>query len=394
MNGNAKIETEEVLGFPQDIQKLVWSDTVTQIVATYDGKCIGQEADDCLRRPLVEIENSIWIDNEDTLNVAYEGIVGDYLKYIDFQSEIAGNQVNEWVKEKTHGLIDSLVLPGPLSPLILLPVNTIYVKGNWKSEFSPRQTNQDVFYTNAKRNAKVKDNAHFMHKLGYYSYPGDSLPGYQVLKLPFTKDSLSMILVLPTSDSPNLVAWTKIIEALPDLESTRLAIAIPKFRLESEYTDDLKTSLVGIGLEKPFLEGLCVFEDDCSAFISQIIQKTAIQMDEKGVEAAAATAIMIATSSQYEPDPILFLADHPFQYIIFDEVTDSVLFEGVSGNPEPPEEATAPLGGKHSDSNFWTANFGVNPKSWSDEKPNILAWLLSALSAIFSSLCAFTAIFA
>jgi serpin B len=389
MNGKSKTETETVLGFPQDNTKLVWSNTIAQIVATYDGKCIrGPEIDDCPTKPLIAIENSIWIDNENTLNTSYNGIVADYLKYIDFQNDSAGGQVNDWVKEKTRGLIDSLVPPGTLDGA-LLAVNTIYLKANWKSQFSPSKTNQDIFYTNAKRSAKVKDNAHFMHIVGYYPYSNYALSGYQVLKLPFTKDSLSMILVLPTSDSSSSVAWTMIIEALPDLESTRVAIGIPQFRLESEYKEDLTDSLQDIGLGEPFRGGLCVFENDCSAFISQIIQKTVIQVDEKGVEAAAATAIFIVGSSPYETDPILFLADHPFQYVIFDEVTHTVLFEGISGNPEPPAEATTTLTGKHSDNNFWTANFGVNPKSWNDEKPSFLAWLLSSLSAIFSSLCFF-----
>jgi serpin B len=312
--------------------------------------------------------------------------VDKYLKYIDFQSDSAGGQVNDWVNETTRGLIDLLVPPGPLIG-VLLAVNTIYLKANWESDFAPSRTNKDVFYTNAQRSAVVKENAHFMHKVHYYPYSNDALPGYQVLQLPFTKDSLSMIFVLPASNSSSLVAWTKIIEALPGLESTRVAVAIPQFRLESEYEgDDLKGALIDIGLVEPFLGGLCVFEGDCSVSISQIIHKTVIQVDENGVEAAAVTAITVPTSSNTPPsappDPILFLADHPFQYVIFDEDTGTVLFEGICGNPpEPPEDALSPLTGKHSDNNFWATNFDENPRS---ETSSSASTIISCFPLLFT----------
>jgi hypothetical protein len=101
-------------------------------------------------------------------------------------------------------------------------------------------------------------------------------------------------------------------------------------------------------------------------FIDKVIQKTVIDVNEKGVEAAAVTAIMVGVTSAGPPetnDPVLMILDHPFQFFIYDKTEELVLFEGRVGAPEVPEtEPEVPLlDAALSDSDFWSSNFYVNP---------------------------------
>lgn len=176
---------------------------------------------------------------------------------------------------------------------------------------------------------------------------------------------MSMIFVLPMSDDMGPVLSTELLSALDDLQSTRVALSLPKFKFESTYDDILKESLMQTGIVAPFSAGsLCglLEVDSCALFISEVIQKTIIDVNEKGVEAAAITAIFIGKSAPAElEDPTLVILDHPFQFFIYDETEDLVLFEGRVGAPEVPDaEPEEPLlNATHSDSDFWTNNFGV-----------------------------------
>ena len=78
--------------------------------------------------------------------------------------------------------------------------------------------------------------------------------------------------------------------ALSGLQRHRVALGLPKFELEREYKDDLKAALMAFGISQVFQGGLCVYENDCNAFLDYVIQKTFISVDENGVEAAAVTA--------------------------------------------------------------------------------------------------------
>jgi serpin B len=297
MSGDAKTQTENVFGYPENNTQLVWDSITAQIVAQYTSN------------PLVVIENSIWIDDQGPLHPDYKAIILDYLFTFNFQDTGAGEQVNAWVKEKTRGLIDSIVNNGPIYSMILA-VNTIYLNGNWQTVFSPSRTNQDVFYDNASWSSVVLDDAHFMHIVDYFPYSRDALPEYQLVQMPFIVNTLSMIWVLPTSDSSDSISTSELIAALPSLERTRLAVGLPKFHIELTYEESLTKSLKDIGIVEPFSGGLCVYENDCSSTIDIVIQKTVIDIDEDGVEAAAVTAIGVTGASPggegeiIEPDPI------------------------------------------------------------------------------------------
>jgi len=373
--GDAIDEVRQTLGYPEDgsNMRLVWEETTQTMLAGANGECLYEFTDGVCESyaPLLKIANSIWFDDGDVLNTTYESIAGNYTMQTDFEAEDSPVVVNEWVKNSTNGLIDSIVSEGqPLfPPLVLIAINSIYLKASWMFPFEKSFTNLDAFYDSASRSTKVSE-AHFMHELEYFAYSHEVLSGYQVIDLPIADAPLSVLFVLPIVDGANDVTSTELISIVDTLPSTRVALALPKFKFESTYDDGLKDALMQLGIVSPFTagsDGLCgIFDeasDDCTNLvIDKVIQKTVIDVNEEGVEAAAVTAVMVGLTAAPVDDPILMVLDHPFQFFIYNRDEELMLFEGRLGLPEVPEtEPEVPLlDGVHSDSDFWFNTFGVN----------------------------------
>jgi len=206
----------------------------------------------------------------------------------------------------------------------------------------------------------------------YFGYSHDAIPGYQVINLPFDNSQMSMIFVLPMTDGAESVTSTDVISATSNLQNTRVALSLPKFKFESKYEDELKDALFQLGIVAPFTEGsgaLCgIFEETegCeNLIIDKVIQKTVIDVNEEGVEAAAVTMVGVGLTSVGPPpeDPVLMMLNHPFQFFIYDKDEELMLFEGRVSNPGLPEDEPEVqlLDALHSDTNFWSDNFYVDP---------------------------------
>ena len=389
MTGNAQNQTATVLGYPllgdnnNDEDPLIWNETEGQLEVANDGTCLNDAnvpivtEPNCSRsEPTILIANSIWVDEQSTVDPTYEAVVREFLFQIDFANVGAGDTINRWVEEATRGLIDTIVEPGPQIDLVLIAINAIYLKANWQKAFTIEKTNQDVFYESYSRTQTVTDRAIFMHQVS--SFPYAQIPGYQVLQLPFLgSEALSMVVVLPTRDEVAMLSSDQLVSVLPALTDERMAVSLPRFTLERKYDKDLVSALQNVGITAPFTGGLCFFEgDNCYTRIDEVIQKTFISVDEDGVEAAAVTAIM--TRNNDPRVPIEFLADHPFQFfIVYREkgganallpTTELVLFEGRLGNLESENTTDLVLEDRHGE-NFWKDTFGVEPIVVEDMQP-------------------------
>ncbi|KAL7543477.1 hypothetical protein ACHAWF_007396 [Thalassiosira exigua] len=377
--GNGMIEIQTAMGFPEDASQLVWNATSQRMATAAGGQCVGGEWNGVCNSeaPLLMIANSVWLDDNSTLSQDYSEVVGEYAQQINFESMESPTIVNEWVENSTNGLIDSIVDPTkPLfPPYVLIAINSIYLKAAWRDQFQTWRTNLDPFYKSALRDASEgTTDAHFMNALEYYQYSHSAVPGYQVAELPFANSKMSMIFALPQLENAAAVTSTKLISALDQLQRTRIALALPKFKFESEYDDELKSALEAVGITSVFQEGtgaLCgIFEKDtinCDKLIvDKVVQKTVIDVNEEGVEAAAVTAAMASVTSIIvdENAPYKMMLDHPFQFFIYDSAEDVVLFEGRVGEPGLPEsDAGATLmQASRDDETFWTDAFGVKPR--------------------------------
>eukprot|EP00567_Pseudictyota_dubia_P018299 CAMPEP_0197434022 /NCGR_PEP_ID=MMETSP1175-20131217/1809_1 /TAXON_ID=1003142 /ORGANISM="Triceratium dubium, Strain CCMP147" /LENGTH=533 /DNA_ID=CAMNT_0042962591 /DNA_START=71 /DNA_END=1672 /DNA_ORIENTATION=+ len=366
-SGDTASQMCDTLGFPCASSGLVWNETGKRITDKYDGSCMSNTCE--MKLPTLQITNSIWIDSRTELLESYMNVVGEFIEKTDFSDEGAGAVVNQWVENSTNGLIDSIIEEGRIE-YDLLAINSIYLNASWERPFSESFTNEDNFYESLSRDAASATKAHFMHNVKFFPYSESALPGYQVVQLPFARGELSMIIVLPQSEdtSSEHVTQSDVLAAVPMLESRGVAVALPKFTFEAEYEETLKTALQSIGLTAPFDAGYCeIFAGDC-AVLEFIKQKTFINVFEKGTEAAAVTVGGLERSVDRAPsEAVSFIADHAFQFYIYIEDEDLIVFEGRVGMASVPEGAApAQLQSKHSDSDFWLANFRLQPT-----EPNI-----------------------
>lgn len=367
--GATRTQLEGLFGYHSDTAELPWLATQRSLNDHYDGRCL---EDECL--PIVSVSNAVWVDNDPmaVLDSDYAAILGeDLLRTLDMTATNAGRMVNEWVRMVTRNLISEIVEDGPLSPTVLLAVNAIYLKADFAQPFFTLYTNQDNFY-GADGSTVTSETTLFMHQVEFFNYSDTAIDQHQVIDMPFVGHTLRLLLALPTTPDAEMVDSAALLEALPALTRQRVAIGVPKWELERTYDNDiLQQSLRDLGLMNIFEAGaLCIFENDCSAFVSLIVQKTFFSVNEGGVEAAAVTMGMVNRQFTETPRdiPVLFLANRPFQFWIYDSLNDVVLFEGRVVHPET-SDTTARHNGTHAQADFWPNLFGVEPRLVSETLP-------------------------
>mmetsp|Transcript_116770 Transcript_116770/g.183622 ORF Transcript_116770/g.183622 Transcript_116770/m.183622 type:complete len:475 (-) Transcript_116770:104-1528(-) len=370
-DGDCAQQIKSTLRFPDTATQtaLVWGPTTDRIMKAYDGKCTSESGGTCLaKNPTIEIANSVWMNGGDTgteykMTSEYMNIVGNVSQSIDFKAANAASLVNAWCSEKTHGLIPTILNEGPIDG-DLVAVNAIYLNATWLNTFEESKTNEDAFYINSDRTQARASKAHFMHMVEDLPYVG--LNKFQLLQLPYTASSLSMLIALPRHSDETVVSSADVLDAVHSgsLKSTRMAVSLPKFRFESTFSDSLELALKALGMVRPFEGGFFGLLENKELFVSSIIQKTFINVFEKGTEAAAVTALQMKITSvpTQEPDPILFMADHPFQFWIYDSSEDVVLFEGRVGDPGIVDGSSSNSQKVHKDSDFWEAGFNTQAK--------------------------------
>lgn len=255
---------------------------------------------------------------------------GAELAQIDFAaSQDATETINAWVEEKTAGKIQNLIPPGVLNEYTrLVLTNAIYFKGLWLSQFDEEKTRDSDFHVDPTRTVTVP----LMKQSG--KFPLGRGEGLQILELTYQTEDLSMLFILPDQVDglagvedrltlENLRSW------MDTLAETQMNVAIPRFRVESEFS--LKQSLVGMGMPSAFTEGanFTGINPEADLFIQDALHKAYVEVNEEGTEAAGATGVVVGTTSI----PPTFRADHPFLILIWDKVTESILFLGRVMDP-------------------------------------------------------------
>ncbi len=280
------------------------------------------------------LANSIWYHNDFPVKTDFINVNKDYydaeVNEIDFRAPDAPDQINEWCSDNTNGLIKTMIDKIPGSTVMYL-INALYFKGMWKEDcgFDPERTYQTYFHKENGENVSVEMMTQKRKDIDYYS--DDHL---QMVTLPYGNGAYCMVFVLPEGDFSEMLQQLKQPDywqnCLSELKSQEVSLTIPKFKVE--YASFLNDILTILGIEKAFTS-VADFSgiSDISLLISQVRQKTYIEVDEKGTEAAAVTTIEMPTSS-YPPKPVFF-ADRPFLFVIQENTTGTMLFMGKIGNP-------------------------------------------------------------
>ena len=280
----------------------------------------------------LNVANSIWL-NKDVAGKdikftdEYKKLVSEYYKGTASEEDAKNiaMMINSWVEKKTNNKIKNLLPEGDAKFLSVL-VNTIYFKGEWAEQFEEYATKEEDF---TDRNGKV-EKTDFMHKTERYRFYEDE--NMKMVRVPYKGGKTAMYLVLPTNEDKMDIAT-----ALDNMNSYEVRLSFPKFK--TEYSLSFKEILKHIGIEKAFEKWEAEFDEVMfegvkegeNVYVDDVLQKTFIEVDENGTEAAAATAVIMNEATSIGPgmeEIKEFKADRPFIYFIRDDVTHEVLFIG------------------------------------------------------------------
>nr|XP_042900252.1 leukocyte elastase inhibitor-like isoform X2 [Parasteatoda tepidariorum] len=256
------------------------------------------------------------------------------IKEVNFEKNSAQivNDVNSWVSKQTHGKIDKLL--SDLDPsTALLILNAIYFKGNWKIYFDQKKTKQQKFYNDG-LDSKAKE-VPLMHMTAKLPYA--SVDDIKALELPYKGDNISMIILLPEEHNglkslEDSITQEKFLHIQKQLRTSKVIITFPKFKVE--YKREMVPDFKELGAKDVLTPGqadLSGIAPTNMLYVNRIIHKAAIEVNEEGSEAAAATGIGLVPFSlplAPPPPPPEFTADHPFMYAITDKRNGMILFLG------------------------------------------------------------------
>ncbi|XP_040284115.1 serpin I2 [Bufo bufo] len=258
------------------------------------------------------------------------------IKLVNFQDLKASAEIiSAWVETQTNGKIRNMFSSGDIEPLTkLILVNAIYFKGEWEHKFSPEATYPKDFTVKRGTTTKIPMmNLHLAAKLGYFSV--NNLK-YKVLELPYKGGKLSLLLAL-TAENVDIEDLEKRLTAPivkdwnSNMKEELVEISLPRFKIEHKV--DLKKSLLHLNITDVFNPScnLSGITDTSNLYISKVVQKVSIEVNEAGSEAAASTGMNVAAMSLTNHR---FVADRPFLFFIRHNPSGSILFMGKVTNPD------------------------------------------------------------
>lgn len=295
--------------------------------------------------------NSVWMQQgrewaadieTDFLNPAKE-----YFKSELYEADFAGNpadaiaRINGWADANTNGMIPQVV--SELHPeTVMILMNAVYFEGKWAIPFEEESTHEETFHGNS--GDKRVD---MMHQYGaHYAYI--ETDGMKGISIPYRDSPLVMKIFIPdTAKNPDGGDIETLFAALTDAEKEALLdrldeaeekeidrLVIPKFTMEQELKG-LNEILQAMGMKEAFAETADFDRIAEDLYVSRVLHKAKIEVDEQGTTAAAVTVVEAAGCAMVEEKiPVVFEADRPFVYVIQDTRTGMILFMGRVSNLE------------------------------------------------------------
>ncbi|XP_002036179.2 serine protease inhibitor 42Dd [Drosophila sechellia] len=281
----------------------------------------------------LSLANRIYVNDRFTLIPKYNQMVKDSFKaeaetisVVDLKKAVS--IVNNWVDNQTRGKIRDLVSINAMSDMVVIVLNAIYFKGQWEYKFNPKLTKKMNFRVSDQKSVPVE----MMSQNELFSAAHDRELGAKIIELPYRNSSLSMLIYLPDKVDGLPELEKKIVGYTPNLSKMDVTLRLPKFKIE--FSTQLNRVLKAMGIQDAFQKS-ADFNDlveDSKVYVSKVIHKAFIEVNEEGAEAAAATAILTVRYSMPRPSSqMVFNADHPFAYVIRDGET--IYFQGHYVNP-------------------------------------------------------------
>lgn len=279
------------------------------------------------------VANALWIDRTLPLVEAYvQQITSAYgagIRQVDFISnhELARAKINQWVEDKTHEKIQGLMPKGTLTKETrMVLANGVYFRGQWATQFGPALTREGLFTLADGTEVQVPMMQRNHAKMGIHH-----VEGFSAMELPYVGDDLSMVVLLPSEDSdihtleskltPDIIAAA--VSQLHELKVDELRM--PRFKISPTLSYTLKGSLQAMGMELAFTnqaDFTGINSREARLFITDMMHKGFIDVNEQGTEAAAA-----AVGRQMKGRSMV-LIDRPFLFMIRYRPTGEILFFG------------------------------------------------------------------
>lgn len=297
--------------------------TLVESLKSLDSKVLLEIANAIFYRSGFEVENQFVTSN----TTYYDAEISA----LDFSQSSALETINDWVNQKTHTKIPTII--DRISPNhVMFLLNAIYFKGTWTREFNKENTTRKVFKQGNNQQTEV-DMMHSQDTVAYLK--GDQ---FSAIRLPYGKENYNMYVVLPDEidglnnliDNLNPGNWAQWMKGMTEKRPVEIFLPKLKFPYEIKLNDVLTDMGMGIaftgsadfsGINKN--GGLC---------IDYVKHKSFIEVNEEGTEAAAVTIVAIERTSATD-DKVYFNANHPFLFVITEKTTGAILFIGTVKNP-------------------------------------------------------------
>jgi serpin B len=283
----------------------------------------------------LEIANGIWTARGADIKPGFlsgaEKFHGAQAASADFQDPATVKSINDWVSKNTHGKISDFVAPPLERDLRLILLDAIYFKGAWEVPFDKKLTEEKPF-TLAGGQAVSQPGMSRSAKLGHLQ-----TDAFQAVELPYAGREVSLFVFLPTADLGQFLGsltpenWG---QWMAQFRPRQGKLQLPRFKLENEY--DLKNELKSLGMMRAFTrqaEFGGISDEELS--VSWVRQKTFVELNEEGIEAAAVTGVGMRASAVLrglEP-PFSMIVDRPFYLAIRENQTGLILFQGAILDP-------------------------------------------------------------
>lgn len=284
----------------------------------------------------MEIANSVWYRRgfeviQDFLDANQEFFDAE-IADLDFADPSAIDIINGWISDKTNGLIDEMI--DEIGPdVVMYLINAIYFKADWAIQFDPDDTRQEPFTTGTGDRVDVP----MMRVKDSFGYTESSK--WYVVDLPYGSGDFSFTAFLP-KENTDLSAFAgsltreEFVSIISQIEEDTVSVYMPRFEIDFDY-EDIMDELIDMGLTLPFDQNAADFSrinPDEQLFISNVMHRAVIKVDEEGSEAAAVTVIEISRTS-VGPVELSIRLDRPFLFFIRENSSNSILFMGKYAGP-------------------------------------------------------------
>ncbi len=290
------------------------------------------------------VANRLFVDSARTIVPAFEAMTAEHylaaVQTLDIarDPEASRTTINGWVDRATAHHIREVIPQDGLDPLTaLVLVNAVYFEGQWETPFDRDDTKPETFFARGRDAISVPTMS--MHQ---YARVGHHRDGLRTLELPYRGGDYAMTILLPDArdglpaierqlSAVKLAHWLGTAGAEGDVD-----ITLPRFELEPELVE-LRDDLIALGMPSAFdpdrasFHGLLQTEDP--VWISKVLHRAMIEVDEQGTVAAAATAVAVDALLGLPPEPVTFHVDHPFLFLLRDRNTGAILFLGRVTDP-------------------------------------------------------------